>query len=146
MTEPAEVPRKDIRPSLPVALAASAVFVVTSFWLLWLSAHDDPSVHAPLIVVIGVAMMFLSASAMMVLSAIGKERYQDHLVAVLMGGFTVAFVGIGLFGDPRYCSGSLLLLLPCRPAFGAFGIFFGFVTVMLIQRVLRRYRRPRSYY
>lgn len=46
----------------------------------------------------------------------------------------------------RYCSGSLLMILPCRPAFGAFGFFFGFVTIMLIQRLLSRRRRRRSAY
>lgn len=144
MTDPTKVPSKDKRPTLPVALFASAVFVGVSINLLWLSARGDPGVHAPLGAIIGIAMVFIGGSAMMVLSALRKDRFQEYLVVVVLVGFTIASGGISLFGDPRYCSSSGTFLLPlpgCRIAFGASAVFFGFVTMLQVQRVWSRRRR-----
>ena len=138
---------KDQRPSLQTAAFAAVLLTASALWMIWLAVRNDPELHAPRFSVVGLAVAFIVAGVMAVLSAKGQERYQDFLIILVLAGMGTAFAGIALFGDERYCtaSGPAFLPLPgCRPVFGFIAFLFAVIVVSMIRRAWRR--RRRSYY
>lgn len=140
---------KDQRPSLQMAAFAALMLTPTGLWLIWLSIRNDPQLHAPRISAIGIAVAFIVASAMAILSARGQDRYKDFMAVLLLAGMGLGFGGVALFGDERYCSSSGPAFLPlpgCRPVFGFGALLFAIIVVAQIRRIWRRRRGRRSYY